>query len=80
MTRSLQNAPYRGIKFHLHEADDNNDEMLVWSFCCVYNSKTVSQECAKAYLSELVSITDNRAYTLLAFVPGGVDPFRPTVI
>jgi hypothetical protein len=32
--------------------------MIVWSFCCVYNSKSVSQECAKAYLSELVSITE----------------------
>jgi hypothetical protein len=39
----------------------------------VYDSKSISQECAKAYLSELVSITDNRAYTLLAFVPGGVE-------
>jgi hypothetical protein len=58
VTRSLQNAPFRGIKFHLHETDDNNHKMLVWSFCCVYNSKSVSQECAKAYLSNLVFITE----------------------
>ncbi|KAL3811744.1 hypothetical protein ACHAXA_005714 [Cyclostephanos tholiformis] len=58
MTRSLQNAPYRGIKFHLHETECDNDKMIVWSFCCVYNSKRISQECAKAYLSKLVFITE----------------------
>jgi hypothetical protein len=59
VTRSYTNAPYQGIKFHLHEANDNVDgRMIVWSFCCVHNSKSVSQDCAKAYLSELVSITE----------------------
>ena len=57
-TRSLHNAPYRGIKFHLHEADDDNDKMLIWSFCCVYNSKSMSVDCAKAFLSKVVGITE----------------------
>jgi hypothetical protein len=55
---SLQNAPYRGIKFHVHEATDDNDTILIWSFCCVYNTKDTSQEFAKAFLSRLVTITE----------------------
>ena len=55
---SLQNAPYRGIKFHVHEATGDNDTILIWSFCCVYNSKGTRQECAKAFLSKLVTITE----------------------
>ena len=57
-TRSLQNAPYRGVKFHLHEADDDNNKTLVWSFCCVYNSKSMSADCANAFLSKVVGITE----------------------
>ena len=54
---SLQHAPYRGIKFHVHEATGDNNTILIWSFCCVYNSKDTRQECAKAFLSKLVTIT-----------------------
>ncbi len=55
---SLQNAPYRGIKFHVHEVTDDNDTIIIWSFCCVYNSKGTSQEFAKDFLSRLVTITE----------------------
>ena len=60
MTRSLADYPYRGIKFHVHEVDDmgNIDRVIIWSFCCVYNSKTTNEECAKNFLSKLVFITE----------------------
>jgi hypothetical protein len=57
-TRSLQNAHYRVIKLHLYVADDDNGELLVWSFCCVYKSKGTSAEIVKAFLSRLVTITE----------------------
>jgi hypothetical protein len=58
MCASLHNAPYRGIKFHVYEACGDNDKMLIWSFCCVYNSKSTKKICAKAFLSKLVYTTE----------------------
>lgn len=64
-TRTLKNAPYRGIKFHLHEADDhfgggksNNSNIIIWTFCCVYDSKRISEEFVKAFLTKIVYVTE----------------------
>ncbi len=71
--RSLKDAPYRGIKFHVHEvvdADDDYDDgggigscehpdkIIIWTFCCVYDSKRVSEDCAMAFLTKIVFITE----------------------
>lgn len=59
MTRSLAEYPYRGIKFHVHEVDDEYpDRILIWSFCCVYNTKTTTEDFAKTFLTKLVYITE----------------------
>mmetsp|Transcript_14252 Transcript_14252/g.30938 ORF Transcript_14252/g.30938 Transcript_14252/m.30938 type:complete len:238 (-) Transcript_14252:220-933(-) len=67
-TLSLKNAPYRGIKFHLHDATDaddvhtnthpNSGKMIIWTFCCVYNSKKISVDCVKAFLTKIVYVTE----------------------
>lgn len=58
MTRSLADYPYRGIKFHVNEVDVMDiDRAIIWSFCCVYNSKITNEKCAKNFLSKLVLIT-----------------------
>ena len=81
-TRSMKDAPYRGIKFHVHEvvdADDvysegggggagssgniagqreQTDKIIMWTFCCVYDSKRISEECAMAFLTKIVYITE----------------------
>lgn len=72
-SRSLKNAPYRGIKFHLHEAadaeecdinadgsksSDNNNNIIIWTFCCVYNSKEISEDYVKSFLTKIVYVTE----------------------
>lgn len=74
-TRSLKDAPYRGIKFHVHEVvDDDDDEcgvgsyardqvdhpdkIIIWTFCCVYDSKRTTEDCAMAFLTKIVFITE----------------------
>lgn len=66
-TRSLRDAPYRGLKLHLHEAADagddvdsnlNSDEIMTWTFCCVYDSKKISEECAKAFLTKILYVSE----------------------
>lgn len=62
--RSLRDAPYRGLKLHLHEAADaegdpfNSDKMLVWTFCCVYDSKKISEEFAKSFLTKILYVSE----------------------
>lgn len=71
-TRSLKDAPYRGIKFHIHEVVDAGDdiddggigscelpdEIIIWTFCCVYDSQRISEDCAMAFLTKIVYITE----------------------
>ena len=74
-TRSLKNAPYRGIKFHLHEAAEdyedgeqagsssgqlksNDSPIIIWTFCCVYNSKEITEDYAKAFLTKIVYVSE----------------------
>jgi hypothetical protein len=73
-SRTMKDAPYRGIKFHVHEvvdADDDYDDgglgigsckypdkIIIWTFCCVYDSKRVSEDCAMAFLTKIVYITE----------------------
>lgn len=65
---SLKDAPYRGIKLHLHEADaddgyvdgqqPNSDRIIIWTFCCVYDSKSISEEYVKAFLTKILYVTE----------------------
>jgi len=61
---SSTSNPYRGIKFHLHEAvgEDNDgnpsNDIQIWAFCCVYNINECSEETAKAFLTKLVFVTE----------------------
>mmetsp|Transcript_570 Transcript_570/g.1087 ORF Transcript_570/g.1087 Transcript_570/m.1087 type:complete len:228 (-) Transcript_570:233-916(-) len=56
---SFKDAPYRGIKFHLHEVDaEDADKILIWTFCAVYDSKRTSEECVKAFLTKIVYVTE----------------------
>ncbi|KAL7555269.1 hypothetical protein ACHAWF_018927 [Thalassiosira exigua] len=55
---SFRDAPYRGLKLHLHEADDESDRVLVWTFCCVYDSKKTTEECAKSFLTKVLYVTE----------------------
>ena len=65
-TRNMKDKPYRGLKLHLHEAADtheeqfgnNNGNILVWTFCCVYDSKKVSEETVKAFLTKLLYVSE----------------------
>jgi len=54
---TLKDAPFRGLKLHLYEVDDE-EETMVWSYSCVYNQKSISEDCAKAFLSKLLAITE----------------------
>ena len=72
-TRSLKDAPYRGLKFHVHEVDEEDghgdgngdgtqaarpDKIIIWTFCCVYDSKRMSEDCVMAFLTKIVYITE----------------------
>lgn len=69
-TRSMRDAPYRGIKFHLHQAvcDDDGcvdgrqtggaEGIIIWTFCAVYDSKSVSEENVKAFLTKITFVTE----------------------
>lgn len=64
-TRSWGDAPFKGIKFHLHEAADSefyqlpeDSVIIVWTFCCVYNSKTIGEDCVKAFLTKIMYVTE----------------------
>lgn len=68
-TRCWRDAPYRGIKFHLHESATNEDEdgqgndgqqsrWIIWTFCCVYDSKGIGEECVKSFLTKMVYVTE----------------------
>lgn len=66
-SRSFRDAPYRGLKFHLHEAVDDADDfcsqdsggrIMIWTFCCVYDSKRISEGCVKAFLTKIVYVTE----------------------
>eukprot|EP01083_Nonionella_stella_P251719 868205_1 len=63
-TRSMKDAPYRGLKLHLHEAvteddfDGGSDNIIIWTFCCVYDSKNITEEIAKAFLTKLSFVTE----------------------
>ena len=62
---SSSSNPYRGIKFHLHEpiveeidGRPPSDDILIWAFCCVYNTNECSEETAKAFLTKLVFVSE----------------------
>lgn len=62
-TQSFRDAPFRGIKLHLHEPDVDDDDGWeqsnpIWTFCCVYDSKGVREERVKAFLTKLVYVTE----------------------
>ncbi|KAL7536425.1 hypothetical protein ACHAXR_011973 [Thalassiosira sp. AJA248-18] len=60
-TRSMKDAPYRGLKLHLHEAADTNDvdgQIIIWTFCAVYDSKKTTEECVKAFLTKILYVTE----------------------
>lgn len=61
-TRSLRSCSYRGLKFHVHEhtseIDDCSSNVLVWTFCCVYRPSELSEDLAKAFLTNLVYVTE----------------------
>ena len=59
-----ESHPYRGLKLHLHEAaadaeeDFDGGRIIVWTFCCVYDSKRITEDCAKAFLTQILYITE----------------------
>lgn len=70
-TASFRDAPYRGLKFHVHEsvADDgwvvpgdgqqsNSNGIIIWTCCCVYDSKAISEEHVKAFLTKIVYVSE----------------------
>mmetsp|Transcript_59516 Transcript_59516/g.126527 ORF Transcript_59516/g.126527 Transcript_59516/m.126527 type:complete len:233 (+) Transcript_59516:161-859(+) len=63
-THSWKDAPFKGIKFHLHEAADaeddfhQSDKIIIWTFSCVYDSKKISEECVKAFLTKILYVTE----------------------
>jgi hypothetical protein len=69
-TRSMRNAPYRGLKLHVHEVDiedqrddafagnPDSDNVIIWTFCCVYDSKKINEDFAKAFLTKLSFVTE----------------------
>lgn len=64
-THTWRDAPFRGIKFHLHEAADSDfyqlpgeEVIVVWTFSAVYDSKRIGEERVKAYLTKIVYVTE----------------------
>jgi len=74
VTRSLKHKPYRGIKLHLHEIEAEEDVLLnnsgktlpsqkpdniiIWTFCCVYNTKEITEDYVKAFLTKIVYVSE----------------------
>lgn len=61
--RGIKKTPYRGIKFHLHDAVLANnshakDKIIIWTFCCVYDPKRISVDYVKAFLTKTVYVTE----------------------
>lgn len=51
----------RGIKFHVYDANHNNDpnkDLIVWSFCCVYHCDSVEKDQAQSFLEKIVILTE----------------------
>ena len=47
----------KGLKFHVYE-EGNNSELLIWTFACVYDSRRLGCDKAKAFIEQkLVGIT-----------------------
>lgn len=64
-THTWKDAPFKGIKFHLHEVADSDfyhlpedNIIIVWTFSAVYDSKNISEECVKAFLTKIVYVTE----------------------
>ena len=55
---TLKDAPFRGLKLHKYDNDADSEKTIIWSFSCVYSYKTISEDCAKAFLSKLLAITE----------------------
>lgn len=50
-------SPLKGIKFHVYEKNDTTNELIVWSFCCVYDSTVVKKDQAQSFLEKICGLT-----------------------
>ncbi|KAL9190738.1 hypothetical protein ACHAXT_000444 [Thalassiosira profunda] len=65
-TRTLKDAPFRGLKLHVHEATEEDEgdisgssqQIIVWTFCCVYDCKRITEQYAQAFLTKLSFVTE----------------------
>lgn len=49
-------ACYRGVKFHVYE--DNEDELRIWTFACIYDSKYMTKRGAQLFIEQnMVAMT-----------------------
>ena len=38
--------------------DGQQSRWIIWTFCCVYDSKGIGEECVKSFLTKMVYVTE----------------------